>query len=229
MTTPRVTGDLATDTHWYGRTPGGGLFSMEVRPGTSDWNTVNACAGSNDEYKTPSGLSGWGIDVGAHIGAWTVPTLIDNPDLSLMAIEALPENVEMLIRNLERNNVLLRCNVLSGAAGGDQRIYYSTDEQHRFIGNAGAGGHHFPTDGYVDAPGVTLETLTPGDLEYVIAKIDCEGCEYPFLSSGPVERIGLILGEVHHGWDRLVEILNPTHVVTGDEKDFGHFRAVRRG
>lgn len=228
-----VTGEIDKDTHWYGRTPHGELYSMQVRPGTSDWNTVHACGGTNDEYKTPDGLTGWGLDVGAHIGAWTVPTLIDNPGLRLVAIEALTENVDLLIRNLERNALRDRCYVLQRAAGGDARIYYSTDAQHRFIGNAGApdGSHHHPTDGYLDVAGITLDNLLkyPGETDgFTIAKIDCEGCEYPFLSSEWVGKVALILGEVHHGWQRLVDILSPTHDVGGDGADFGHFRAVRR-
>src|SRR5947208_16888203 len=94
--------ELQVDT-WL--TPHGRGTSRVTRPGTSDWNTVSACNGSNDEYHLPEGLQGWALDVGAHIGALTVPLLVDNPGLRAVAIEALPENVELLRMNLERNGV----------------------------------------------------------------------------------------------------------------------------
>lgn len=222
-----VTGNIAVDTHWYGRSPKGAHYSMQVRPGTSDWNTANACAYGNDEYGMAAreGLEGWALDIGAHIGAWIVPTLIDNPGLRGVCVEALTENVDMLIHNLERNGLRERCYFLQRAAGGDMRIGYPDDEQHRFIGNARGGGH----SRYVDVPGVDIAYLLnyPGPHGFRIAKIDCEGCEYPFLSSPDVAAIQTIVGEVHEGWARLVSILSTTHAVSGPGTDFGPFLAER--
>jgi hypothetical protein len=102
------------------QTPGGNVATMTYRADTSDWNTVSACLrnpyGGGDEYHLPSGLAGWGLDVGAHIGSVAVGLLLDNPDMTVVAIEAVPDNVELIRRNLVQNDVAERCVVLAGAA-----------------------------------------------------------------------------------------------------------------
>lgn len=224
---------IETATEWTWLTPHGRQFSAAVRPNTSDWNTINACNGDNDEYRIPAGLSGWALDVGAHIGAATLPLLLDNPDLRVVAIEALPENVEVLRGNLWRAGVAERANVIHAAAGkegtGPVRIGYGelldTSRVHEFIGNAAA------PDGSREVllPVITLSGVF-GLIEAATiawAKIDCEGCEYPFLTDPAIGRVERIVGEVHLGAERLRAILEPTHVVTVD-KDFGPFEAVLR-
>lgn len=233
VTTDRATGDLATDTLWRGFTPHGVPYAMTVRPGTSDWNTVSACAHPHDEYHLPEGLAGWALDVGAHIGACTIPLLLDNPGLRVVAIEALPENADMLQVNAARNGLTDRLSILRGAASDtDQpvRIHYAPDDaQHEFIGNQW-GPQDRPGIG---VPGTTLAyalTWPDDDAGFVWAKIDCEACEYPFLASPDVGRIAHIEGEHHDGFDRLAELLAATHDVEflGGTESFGHFRAVRR-
>lgn len=231
----RATGDIATDTLWRGLTPHGRPYEMTVRPGTSDWNTVNACAHPHDEYHLPEGLSGWALDVGAHIGACAIPLLLDNPDLWLVAIEALPENVDMLRANADRNGVTDRLHVMQAAASSSPTpvaIAYPDDREHRFIGNAdhpsGPGPHEM-----VMANGVTLGLLVdhyPGEAHgFGWMKIDCEGCEYPFLSSPATIDVAVIVGEHHRGIDGIRELLtfHDVELVTGTE-GFGTFRAVRR-
>lgn len=210
------------------RTPGGLPYNMAVRAQTSDWNTVNACAGGNDEYRLPKGLAGWALDVGAHIGAVTVPLLLDNPDLHCISIEAIPENVELLRMNLKRNGIEARCRVVEGAAGASgatlERIGYSPDAHHRYIGSVGAQG-----DAEIMVPVTSLRAalnMAP-PRRIVWAKIDCEGCEYTFFDERWVGDIDYIVGEVHFGIERLRVLLDPTHIVVGTE-DFGAFTAMRR-
>ncbi len=201
---------------------------MAVRDETSDFNTVNSCAGGNDEYRLPRGLTGWAVDVGAHIGAVTVPLLLDNPDLRVIAIEAIPENVALLHSNLERNGVADRCTVLWGAAtkaaGESVRIGSGSDSHHRYIG-----GMHSEIEPVTMAPGWSLvEVLADLDGKPVRwMKIDCEGCEYSFLDSPFIGEVQEITGEVHFGAQRLRDLLEPTHVVTA-EQDFGPFTAILR-
>lgn len=228
-------------------TPHGNRIRFAVRPGTSDWNTCNAITAVGDEYHQPKGLSGWALDVGAHIGACAVTLLVDNPELRVVAIEALPENVEMIRENLRLNGVEDRCIVIEGAAGDGEscRIGYGDVGDptliHEFIGNMTAP----PGSREVVAKGVSLddvldavydhETPTNG-AQVVWAKIDCEGCEYPFFDSPSVIRIDRIEGEYHPntgGQARLRELLEPTHDLTitphtGATDDFGAFTAVRR-
>lgn len=218
-------------------TPHSRPVRFHVRPDTSDWNTVNAITAVGDEYHLPEGLTGWALDVGAHIGACTVALLVDNPELRVVAVEALPENVEMLWANLRQNRVQDRAIVLPGAAGrgvAPVRIGYGTDGHHDYIGSASS-----PGEREVVVPVVTLGDVllaiadaAKGEKvdEIAWAKIDCEGCEYPFFDSDLVGFIRHIEGEVHFGSTRLEELLAPSHDVTfpGDNPDFGPFVAVRR-
>lgn len=216
------------------RTPADRWVVMEVRDDTSDFNTVNAITKVGDEYHLPSGQEGWAVDVGAHIGAWTVALLVDNPGMRCIAIEALPENVDLIRRNLELNHVADRAVVINAAASVDDEpvtVRYSTDPHHRFIGSAGGSG---------DA--VTLPTVTLSDVlvdiegrggsRVALLKIDCEGCEYPFLTSPDIGRVDRIVGEVHFGSAPLRAILDATHEVEfpayDSNPDFGPFTAVRR-
>lgn len=230
-----ATGNLGQDTVYLGRTRAGAYYALGVRPGTSDWNTANAVAWPQDEYQLPTGLTGWALDVGAHIGAASIPLLLDNPGLRLLAIEALPENVGMLFANLQRNGVEDRCRIVHAAASDSAapvRIGYGdvvdASGQHLYIGNAGAppGAREVVLPG-ASLRGVELLRGSAQDEPWVWAKIDCEGCEYPFLS-GDLSRLEFITGEVHQGWARLVELLEPTHIVAGPGKDFGPFQATIR-
>lgn len=213
-------------------TPNSRPVEFYVRAGTSDWNTCNAITSIGDEYHIPEGLSGWALDVGAHIGACAVALLVDNPDLHVVAAEALPENVDLIRQNLELNGVADRCVVVQAAAGDGLpvRIGYGsvTDPTgiHEYIGNAYAP----PTSRFVEAVGFTLpDALRYTDGEgFAWAKLDCESCEHPFLASGGLEQVGAIEGEVHRDLAGLRAILEPTHVVTDDGKDFGMFKAVPR-
>lgn len=227
------TGNIDTDTGWAGKTPGGTWYRMHVRPGTSDWNTAHACGGVNDEYHLPSGLKGWALDIGAHIGAATIPFLLDNPGCRMVAVEALPENADLVEANAQLNGVSDRLTLLRGAASRDERpltIHYAPDDaQHQYIGNQW-GPQDRPG---IELPGITLATLAgargaeAGD-PFLWTKIDCEGCEYEVLDAPEVELLQFITGEVHQGWARLVKLLSPTHQLYGLGLDFGPFSAVLR-
>jgi FkbM family methyltransferase len=215
------------------RTPHGNWITMLVRDDTSDWNTVNACTEVGDEYGIPQGLTGWALDVGAHIGAFTVTFLVDNPDARCVAIEALPENVELLRANLARNNVADRAFVINGGAsdsGLPVQVHYSTDPHHEFIGSAGGAGRVAEVPGVMLADVLTITSAVGVD-RIALAKIDCEGCEYPFLSSPAIGQVDRIVGEVHFGSQQLRAILEATHEVLFpnlmDNPDFGPFEARR--
>lgn len=213
------------------QTPNGAWVALDCRDDTSDWNTCNAITAVGDEYGIPRGLAGWALDVGAHIGAWTVTMLVDNPELHVVAIEALPENVELIERNLERNGVRERAVVLNAGASdraAPVEVRYSTDEHHRFIGSAGGAGVA------LSVPGVTLSDVfriveAGGASTIAMMKIDCEGCEYPFLASPDIGRVERIVGEMHFGNQRIRALLDPTHELLFPEldrnPDFGPFEA----
>lgn len=205
-------------------TPHGRQASFAVREGTSDWNTIQSILAA-DEYSIPAGLAGLLVDVGAHIGGWAIAAALDNPGASVVAIEALPENLELLRENVERNSLGDRVGVVGASASNRraaaERVYYGPDAVHRFIGD-----QRTPRDeAFVLAPTATLEDLGPVRL----LKIDCEGCEFRFLASPAIAGVEEVTGEYHGPIEALEALLLPTHLVTwSGSPGFGKFKAIRR-
>ena len=227
-------------------TPHGNVVTLTYRADTTDWNTVSACLrnpyGGGDEYHLPTGLCGWALDVGAHIGSVTIGLLADNPGLRVVAIEAVPDNVDLIRINLEQNGLTDRCILLAGAAWegqGTVEVEYGytgseTAEQHAYIGSITP---------WMDAPGdkkvatVPIITLRAA-LQYtdgagfVWVKTDCEGGEHYFFKGPLLKKLGIIEGEWHHrdgDPERFAGQLAATHDVTYAEGiGGGPFKAVRR-
>lgn len=219
-------------------TPGGHQVTMEYRDDTSDWNTISAIL-THDEYGMPHGTTGLGlmstiVDVGAHVGAFAIGAKVDNPDATVVAIEALPENVELIRRNAELNAVEI--DIRHAAAGTNGRIRYGSrmsdfEAQHYYIG--GGVWQDNPDATVIDVPTISIIDIFGEYGTISVLKIDCEGCEWSFLDDPLVLLVDAIVGEYHprngNGPARLRELLEPTHVVTlNDDEPFGNFRAVRR-
>lgn len=227
-------------------TPHGLPARFKCRVGTSDLATVGA---SNrlwgklvDEYHLPEGLTGFGLDIGAHIGSVTVPLLLDNPELWVVAIEAVPDNVALLRDNFALNDVEGRCTILEGAAWkgtGTLDIEYGytgseTAETHAYIGSVTP---------WLDAPGKKQTATVPivsladaiaatGGRGFAWVKSDCEGCEHVFLRGPGLRQLGTIEGEWHERDgtpESFAKQLSKTHEVTWDQGiGGGPFRAVPR-
>lgn len=228
------------------QTPHGRPARFKCRDGTSDLATVGATnllwGNLVDEYHLPEGLSGWALDVGAHIGSVTVPLLMDNPGLRVVAIEAVPDNVELLSENLNLNGVYDRCTILTGAAWpgkGTIEVEYGytgseTAETHAYIGSVTP---------WLDAPGEKQVAIVPrysladvlkitGGEGFVWVKSDCEGCEHAFFRGRGLRKLGVIEGEWHERDgtpESFVATLSRTHDVTwGQGIGGGPFKAVPR-
>jgi len=227
-------------------TPHGIPARFKTRDGTSDLATVGATnrlwGNLVDEYHLPFGLTGWALDVGAHIGSVTVPLLLDNPELRVLAIEAVPPNVTLLSENLNLNGVYDRCTIVHGAAwkgSGSIEVEYGytgseTAETHAFIGSVTP---------WMDAPGekqtatvpiISLAqaiTYTKGS-GFAWVKIDCEGGEHAFLKGPGLAKLGIIEGEWHERDgtpESFAKQLSKTHVVTWEQGiGGGPFKAVPR-
>lgn len=146
------------------------------------------------------------VDVGAHIGTFAKLVHDQNPKARIVCIEACPENLEALQKNVgdfativhaacsyERGKPMLlnavwpNCSSTGGsivsfpphtcAARGDTQ--YWLDER--------------------PLPVVTLESpLVAGEKRIDLLKLDCEGCEFSVLGRTPIlDRIGFIVGEYH--------------------------------
>lgn len=198
----------------------GSWLNMATREDTMDFDVCMSSI-QEDEYRLGprAEMTGWALDVGAHIGAVTCTLAKDNPQLRVIAVEIVPENVEMLRRNIEVNGVANRVTIVEAAAGGPDettRTCYmrhrssghpaATDayvDKHRYIGNSFwniAARGEFQSEA-VDISVISLDKIiaehTGGKLDFL--KIDCEGCEWAFLDTPAVAKVQTIIGEYH--WD----------------------------
>lgn len=212
---------------------------MDWREGTADFNNLRSCMDEDEYALRDVEFTGTAVDVGAHIGGVTVSLALDHPDCRVIAVEALSENVTVLERNIEQND-LHNVTVLHRAAAepGRKKATVEWDFQggesgthHRYIGNA-----FLPADAKRDAKSesvacidlAALVELAGGRIDFM--KIDAEGAEYPLFASPAVKDVGEIRGEFHAGWQPLVTLLEATHVMhllSGTDQ-FGGFKAVPR-
>lgn len=224
------------------RTPRGRAVDMLYREGTSDWNTLNACM-TEDEYGFKDRkITGTAVDIGAHLGGVSVGWAQDNPDAQIIAIEAVPQNAELLRSNVDRNEVSGRVTVIENAAGGSEPVemrfgYRGSEsaEHHAWIGNSSLAydSEVIEHDTLVYEHPITLSGLVAlyGPIE--LLKIDCEGGEYAILSDAAVNAIPSIVGEWHPVRAKTIGdviALLPKHTVTftGPQAGPGGFEAALR-
>lgn len=223
------------------QSPGGNDVIVHARDDTSDLSTIGSTfrlwGNLVDEYQLGDlpPLTGTAIDIGAHIGTVTLALLADHPTLRVIAVEPLPDNCDMIRRNLDANGWGDRAEVRKGAIakGRTARIAYDFDgadylRNHRFIGGLtlGKGADHST----VSVPALRLSDLVEETCPFL--KVDCEGCEWDLLADPAIARVERIVGEGHPSdWlARVHKALDATHdvMVLSDAGGPGTFRAVRR-
>lgn len=143
------------------------------------------------------------IDIGAHIGTWTILMASLSPDVFLFSVEPIPENYEMLKKNKEINNLknIIPFNTaLSGYADEEASVFYTDDKTefgraHKFVGSMlGGSGKE-----------LKVKTTTLNDMMNTVPgcrvlKTDCEGCEvlaFSTLSKANFKKIDYVVGEFH--------------------------------
>ena len=217
-------------------TPAGADVYMTIRAGTNDHNTAYSCLDEN-EYDLPVGLSGIAWDIGGYIGAVTIGLALDNPDLRIVTVEPVPDNCDLLWRNVLAAGVEDRVALIRGAVGRHGKTvdvaygYRGSEaaEHHAFVGNSTlALGTDHETIRY---PALTVrDLLEHGVPDFV--KIDTEGAEWDFFDSAYTSQLPLIVGEWHPIGGRTVADvaqLFPDHryvTFTGPQAGPGGFRAV---
>jgi len=145
------------------------------------------------------------IDLGSHIGSWSVLMAVFNPMFKVYAYEALPENVEMIKRNIELNNltnVFPFQKVISDSSEGKEIIHYTDDStkfgaSHKFIGNTLGGQGATINVNKISINNIFLDNK----IEHCkVVKTDCEGGEvFTFSTVTPetLQKIDYIIGEFH--------------------------------
>lgn len=134
------------------------------------------------------GRSGTLIDIGANIGAITIPMAQDG--LSVIALE--PDAI---------NAALLRANVARNCDGCDVRVLRKAVYRERAIlrfdrSDHNAGDHHLAADGAHQVEAIALDDLDMPDALFAI-KIDTQGAEPGIFAGGrrTLARAGLVLCE----------------------------------
>lgn len=215
-------------------TPGGRLARMLCREGTNDAMSAEACI-EQDEYRTAEVDAGFVLDIGGHIGSWTVGYLLDHPHAGGVIIEPLPENAALIAQNLALNGLSSRVVLVIGALSNEALPEIKWD----FGGSEVASMHRYVAGARI-AEGITHSTMTTAgytlaDLvemseagAFGLVKIDCEGGEQALIGAD-LSPLGLIVGEVHVPHRPLVEWMSRTHDVTYEGEDtFGMMRATPR-
>lgn len=226
------------------RTPRGNRIRMVTREGTNDEALVHAVV-DGDEYRlrTLPRLTGWALDIGAHIGSVGIALAIDNPDLRVLSIEPVAENADLIRQSVEKNGVSDRVTVVEGAFGTDRVMVDfqhadGVDAEHmrqsRWIGSV----FREPWHSRIQADVRKVKRLTLSGLlrshridRVTFCKTDCEGGEWAVFGDRRIGDLARIHGEWHDRTeDELLKSLTPTHDVTVLTSDgaIGSFEAVAR-
>ena len=190
---------MYTVTHGTFRTPRGREVEMSYREDTNDFNVLRSCLDEDEYALRELSLSGRALDIGAHIGGVTVALAIDNPELHVVAVEAVPPNVDLLRENVERNGLSERVTIIHAAAGKSGVVKWAFEgsgdvgSHNAFVGNALLA---LPVEAHetTTLPTRSLASLVGDGVEFV--KIDCEGCEWDMLTPS-LSRVARMHGEWH--------------------------------
>lgn len=185
------------------------------------------------------------IDVGAHIGTFTLAASRAFPDLLIVGLEPNPVSFQLAVRNTIEISKLRQAVVIHQAA-----IRYDTDTA--FIDRSlNSGGGHFQDginpaiesncDILIEVNTVRLEHFTDVS-DNLLLKLDCEGSEFNILAGMTPrckERIKCVIGEYHcvggrNQFERAFVDAFPNMILTfghvhgrfGD-LELGHFFAFR--
>lgn len=194
----------------------GQAVSFYVRGGTLDLMIAREVLCEDSEYRAPKAIAPRVIvDVGANIGMTSLYYLTLYPKAHVYCFEPVPENLELLRKNLEpyAGRVTIVPKGL-GEAEGVFTFERSTDPR-----NFGGGGFHGGGEGdtSLSLPVTTLQQVAE---EYCIdrvdlIKLDAEGAEGPTLRGAPPELIAnaeVLIGELHGRNDlQLLQTLEKTH------------------
>lgn len=200
-------------------------LKWRVRMGTNDADVIRCI---EQEYRVPDNSQyepgSVSLDIGAHIGAYSMWACSQYTDLKVIAVEPLPENARLIRANRDLNGFKNRIIVLEGSVGSaekiSQTIFYTdpcdeSGEIHHFIGNAH--GQYKRGVKQVDAPIFSLATLLYNVYDQFKAnkiwcvKLDCEGSEVPFLAESyqlALKSVKWFVGEYHFGLDSVKQTLD---------------------
>jgi FkbM family methyltransferase len=222
----------------------GNPIGIEWRRGTMDRRVVDSTI-VKDAYRTGAlFLRGWAFDIGSYIGTVAIALALDNPELRALALEPVPENLELCRRNVGRNGLSDRVQVLDGAIAQPGRssvtVRYLGEDggpgaEHNFVGNSSSVSFRDRPHSRREVVGYSVQALIEmvGEIPCFM-KIDCEGGEWGAFADPASALVPRIHGEYHlidgHLATEIDVRLGETHdiVLDGPDRGIGLFRAIRR-
>jgi len=120
------------------------------------------------------------VDIGAHVGYYSLLAAQTNPKARIISIEASPENADVLRKNLSMNSFSVEVfnNVFSDQLGFTEFSLTEASD------NCAVGGHqNSPTIQTIMVENLVFEQLTIEYDKRILVKIDIEGLEYSAILS----------------------------------------------
>lgn len=125
------------------------------------------------------------IDIGAHVGMFSVYCAVLNPKMEIFAYEPDDRNFAAMKENLKLNNVrnVKMKNVAIGGTSGERTLFLSRDSHNHSILSAEAAGDFSGEEKIVNV--VTLERILEQNrlAKVSLVKMDCEGAEFEILEN----------------------------------------------
>jgi len=191
----------------------GAKIKVFCREGTNDWNTLYSCI-TEDEYLVADLDDSNGdvcVDIGAHAGGCALALL--SRGFKVIAVEPLPENTELIMKNVEANgwsnNLTLYKKAISDISGKSVVLRYGNEKtesgfHHRFVGNtidSSEWQENLRTQGReIKVDTVSIDDILKNVNSVNLLKIDCEGAEWSAfskISSSSLGKINNIVAELH--------------------------------
>lgn len=171
------------------------------------------------------------LDIGAHVGSFTVMCHHYWPDAKIVAVEPHPDSFELLERNTQHIPKDRLTLINAAITKGSGKCMLASPVSHSRVSEYVPSVWESMTPRHSDF-GFQVDSITPNDLwqilgdvgidEVDLLKLDCEGAEYLIVSElsalGLMDRIGWIRGEWHSRKDNLLlaNFLNQTHIFNID-------------
>ena len=199
--------------------PNGITANFLLRRNTADENTITATY-TEDEYKFAGFRpqpGDWMIDGGGYVGSTAILYAQLFPLAKIITIEPLPENADLIRKNIERNHLQDRIILIEGAlwsvSGQKVKIYYRDTSEvgkvHKFVGSGFKQYHETVAEDHAEVNTVSLnDIITRYHIHRIrVLKMDIEGAEYEAvkgLSLSDKLMIQTMVGEYHNIFPGLV-------------------------
>lgn len=156
--------------------PRGADFAMEVASRHVDWYVQRGYEPlSTQVFRDAAALSDIVLDVGAHVGWFSLQAMAANPDARVVAVEASPDNHEVLVRNLHRvtGGGVQAIHAAMGSHTGTATLSITEASD-----NCSPYGHPgSDTQSRVEVPAIAGSPVPVHATDSLLVKLDVEGAE----------------------------------------------------